>query len=216
MVMVQISGANVSRCISSTPRHTVRLPRQRPTIPTVDSMIDITNLETSSSRTIIVRRSLSRLTLTTMTRTLATVGSTHGPGSRKRLSWQANGPFQCKSDVLDLRKWSVLRESCEVQEVSKPCCDILDSAGNLVRSQLDNTYFALDSAFPRRLTRATMKSSRVESCVSFLIQDFTRRGLTNQRDKVNAIQGLEIGLKTALCCEVRFGIFQIFLHRNLS
>lgn len=64
--------------------------------------------------------------------------------------------------------------------------------------------------------RAGYHFARVESCVSYFIQDFARRGLTNQCDKKVAIQGLEETLTAALCCETRFGIFQMFLNRNLS
>jgi hypothetical protein len=66
-----------------------------------------------------------------------------------------------------------------------------------------------------RLIRAGNDITRVESCVSYFIQDFTRRGLTNQCDKKTAVQGLEESLTAALCCETRFSIFQVFLHRNL-
>lgn len=67
-----------------------------------------------------------------------------------------------------------------------------------------------------RLMRAGLDLDRLESCVSHFVQDFTRRGLTNQCDRKTAIQGLEESLTAALCCETRFGIFQVFLHRNLS
>ncbi|UPX11427.1 uncharacterized protein EKO05_0002033 [Ascochyta rabiei] len=83
-----------------------------------------------------------------------------------------------------------------------------------LKSPPNNIYFTLDPAFPTRVRR-TNAHDRVENCIRFLVEDYTRRALTFWKDRTAAIYGLERSVAEGLRCEGRYGIFEPCLHRNL-
>ena len=60
-----------------------------------------------------------------------------------------------------------------------------------------------------------MFRGRTVNCISYLVQEYSKRRMTYAKDRVTAVAGLEERLAEALTCDSRFGIFQRFLHRNL-
>ncbi|KAL5371410.1 hypothetical protein DPSP01_014282, partial [Paraphaeosphaeria sporulosa] len=76
------------------------------------------------------------------------------------------------------------------------------------------SYFLLDPRFPDRL----MKSGKIrtEEFIHFLFENYSKRGLTDLRDRRVAAFGLEARIARALPCKKHsYGIFQEHLHRNL-
>jgi hypothetical protein len=51
--------------------------------------------------------------------------------------------------------------------------------------------------------------------IHFLLQNYSKRGLTKDTDRCAAVSGLEIRIARALGCSSRHGIFEKHLHRNL-
>lgn len=92
-----------------------------------------------------------------------------------------------------------------------------------VRSSANtDRYFTLDSNFPKRMLNSGRK--RTLNCISYLVQEYSKRDLTEPTDRRVAISALEDRIKGALNersgrashhHSSRYGIFQDFLHRNL-
>jgi hypothetical protein len=80
-------------------------------------------------------------------------------------------------------------------------------------SPLRKRHFLLDSKFPDRLLQAGYQ--RTIDFIHFLFENYSKRGITEETDRVFAIFGLEARIATTLKCERRFGNFEDFLHRNL-
>lgn len=78
----------------------------------------------------------------------------------------------------------------------------------------ENTYFTLDPLFQTRLIH-TDADERPWNCISFLIEGHSRRALTFERDRMAAVYDLEEWFREAICCESRFGVLQMYIHRNL-
>ncbi|KAF1347253.1 HET-domain-containing protein [Lizonia empirigonia] len=83
-------------------------------------------------------------------------------------------------------------------------------------------YFTLDSNFPKRMLISGRK--RTLNCISYLVQEYSKRDLTVPTDRRVAISALEDRIKDALNKRYgrasnyrssRYGIFRDFLHRNL-
>ncbi|KFY21190.1 hypothetical protein V491_03089 [Pseudogymnoascus sp. VKM F-3775] len=73
--------------------------------------------------------------------------------------------------------------------------------------------FRLDPEFPRLL-----QDSGVATTLYFiqsLLQDYSSRCLSRDEDRAVAIHGLEGRITLALDCKCRYGIFDLFRHRNL-
>ncbi|KAF3039730.1 hypothetical protein E8E12_005904 [Didymella heteroderae] len=129
--------------------------------------------------------------------------------------------------TLNTRAWVVQEAVLARRKVHFTSCQMYWTCGkgiyceNLIRlkrhvtSPPENTYFTLDPLFPTRLIR-TDAEERPWNCISFLIEGYSRRALTFERDRMAAIHGLEECIAEAICCESRFGIFQRYIHRNLS
>jgi hypothetical protein len=49
----------------------------------------------------------------------------------------------------------------------------------------------------------------------FLLEDYSKRGLTKKTDKCVAISGLETRIAGALQCQSKYGVFERYLHRNI-
>jgi hypothetical protein len=89
-------------------------------------------------------------------------------------------------------------------------------------SRYTDRYFTLDSNFPKRMLDSGHE--RTLNCISYLIQEYSKRDLTVPTDRLVAISALEDRIKGALNKQAghasdpqssRYGIFQDFLHRNL-
>ncbi|KAF2026908.1 HET-domain-containing protein, partial [Setomelanomma holmii] len=87
---------------------------------------------------------------------------------------------------------------------------------NFVRlhSSFTDKHFTLDPYFPKRLL--TSGPTRTLNCISYLIQEYSKRSLTVLTDRRVAMSALEDRIRGALADRSsRYGIFQQFLHRNL-
>ncbi|KAF3028317.1 hypothetical protein E8E11_000098, partial [Didymella keratinophila] len=107
-----------------------------------------------------------------------------------------------------------------------------------LKSSYTDKFFTLDPNFPKRLLDSGQE--RTLNCISYLIQEYSKRNLTVPSDRRVAISALEDRIKGALksrfkdplrdrveralrdCIKgtlndrsSRYGIFQKFLHRNL-
>lgn len=89
-------------------------------------------------------------------------------------------------------------------------------------SPYTDRYFTLDSNFPERMLKSGRKSTL--NCISYLIQEYSKRDLSFPTDRRVAISALEDRMNGALNKHFghssdpqnsRYGIFQEFLHRNL-
>ncbi|KAH9222010.1 hypothetical protein DL95DRAFT_381310, partial [Leptodontidium sp. 2 PMI_412] len=83
----------------------------------------------------------------------------------------------------------------------------------MMKSSGRRNFFTLDPKFPNRLKFG--KGSRIIEFLHFLIEDYTRRGLSVNTDRAIAISGLLNFIAKALDSVVKFGIFGDYLHRNL-
>lgn len=92
----------------------------------------------------------------------------------------------------------------------------------MLESQYTDKYFTLDSNFPKRLLDSGRE--RTLNCISYLVQEYSKRDLTEPTDRCVAISALEDRIKDALNERYgrasnyrsgRYGIFRDFLHRNL-
>jgi hypothetical protein len=73
--------------------------------------------------------------------------------------------------------------------------------------------FKLDPNFPGLLFR-----SRFEDTLSFLedlLKDYSKRALSKRTDRAIALSGLAARIGKALDCEEKYGIFGLYLYRNL-
>ncbi|KAH6625898.1 heterokaryon incompatibility protein-domain-containing protein [Boeremia exigua] len=77
-----------------------------------------------------------------------------------------------------------------------------------------NRHFMLDPEFPARLLGAFDRDAML-NCIFYLIEEYSKRDITFQRDRPIAISGLEERIAEALDCESRFCVFERYLHRNL-
>lgn len=89
-------------------------------------------------------------------------------------------------------------------------------------SRYTDRYFTLDSNFPKRLLDSGQE--RTLNCISYLVQEYSKRDLTEPTDRCVAISALEDCIKGALnerygrasnYQSSRYGIFRDLLHRNL-
>ena len=71
----------------------------------------------------------------------------------------------------------------------------------------------LDPNFPNRLLK--LGDRRTIEFIQFLSKDYSKRDLTVETDRYIAISGIEARIARAKRCESRYGIFQLYLHRNL-
>lgn len=74
-------------------------------------------------------------------------------------------------------------------------------------------YFSLDPSFPQRLMQAG--AERTIDFIETLFKDYSKRGLTNNTDRVIAISGLQTRIARSLHCRESYGVFDRLLHRNL-
>ncbi|RFU29281.1 hypothetical protein B7463_g7054, partial [Scytalidium lignicola] len=74
-------------------------------------------------------------------------------------------------------------------------------------------HFMLDPKFPSLLFNSGYDTTR-GVLQSFLV-DYSKRGLSKPTDRVVALSGLAARIAKALRCEERYGIFNLYLHRNL-
>jgi len=81
-----------------------------------------------------------------------------------------------------------------------------------LKSRLRDRYFILDPNFPTRLLKSGKR--RTLQCISFLLEEYSKRDLTVPSDRCVAISGLVDSVAGALGGH-RYGIFQKYLHRNL-
>jgi hypothetical protein len=73
--------------------------------------------------------------------------------------------------------------------------------------------FKLDPNFPSLLFK-----SGLEDTLSFLedlLKDYSNRALSERTDRAIALSGLAARIGKALDCEEKYGIFELYLHRNL-
>lgn len=94
---------------------------------------------------------------------------------------------------------------------SKLICANLDIL--LLSSHGKKKHFKLDPKFPDRLVDWGF-SSTMYFLQSFLV-DYSNRGLSKKTDRVVALSGLAPRIARALGCCESFGIFGLYLHRNL-
>ena len=71
----------------------------------------------------------------------------------------------------------------------------------------------LDPNFPDRLLKSGNR--RTIEFIHFIFEDYSKRHLTEETDRCVAISGLEARIAHARGCECRYGIFELYLHRNL-
>lgn len=83
----------------------------------------------------------------------------------------------------------------------------------LKTSEGQKKSFRLDSEFPRLLRRSGVGYTL--HFIQYLLEDYSKRGISMPEDRAVAIAGLESRITTALSCESRCGIFGTYLHRNL-
>ncbi|KAF2726699.1 HET-domain-containing protein [Polyplosphaeria fusca] len=86
---------------------------------------------------------------------------------------------------------------------------------NLVKleSRPQGRFFTLDPVFPSHLLRAG--EERTLKFISFLIQNYSERSLTVPSDRSIAVAGLLDRVAGTLKCRCRYGVFELYLHRNL-
>jgi hypothetical protein len=94
---------------------------------------------------------------------------------------------------------------------SKLICANLDIL--LLSSDGKKKHFKLDPKFPDLLLNSGF-SSTMYFLQSFLV-DYSNRGLSKETDRVVALSGLAARIARALGCHQSFGIFELYLHRNL-
>ena len=82
-----------------------------------------------------------------------------------------------------------------------------------MRSSPRKSYFLLDPSFPDRLLQSGR--SRTVEFIHFLFEDYSRRDLTELKDRRIAASGLEARIAGTLHCKSKYGIFKTHLHRNL-
>ena len=75
-------------------------------------------------------------------------------------------------------------------------------------------YFTLDSTFPERLDYRSNTIITVE-LIHALFENYSKRHLTKATDRAIAISGLHDRIEGALKCQSRYGIFELYLHKNL-
>jgi hypothetical protein len=73
--------------------------------------------------------------------------------------------------------------------------------------------FVSDPHFPDRLLQRG--SLNAWEFIRDLLEDYTKRDLTEKRDRRFAISGLEERIASVLGCDSKYGIFQQYIHRNL-
>jgi hypothetical protein len=83
----------------------------------------------------------------------------------------------------------------------------------LLSSDGKKKHFKLDPKFPNLLFDSGY-SSTMYFLQSFLV-DYSNRGLSKKTDRVVALSGLAARIARALGCSESFGIFELYLHRNL-
>jgi hypothetical protein len=71
----------------------------------------------------------------------------------------------------------------------------------------------LDPNFPNRLLRSG--HYRTIEFIHFLFEEYSKRGLTKETDRLVAISGLEARIAGTRGCQSRYGVLQRYLHRNL-
>jgi hypothetical protein len=78
-------------------------------------------------------------------------------------------------------------------------------------------YIMMDPEFPSRIFAGEpiYPIRAFEHCVIFVIEEYTKRGLSYETDRPKAIEGLEQRIAAAFRCESRFGIIESHLHYNL-
>ncbi|KAF2628817.1 HET-domain-containing protein [Macroventuria anomochaeta] len=82
-----------------------------------------------------------------------------------------------------------------------------------LKSSIRKKYFMLDPNFPDRLLASG--NQRAIEFISFLSEEYSKRGLTKKTDRSVAISGLGARIARARKCETKYGVFQPYLHRNL-
>lgn len=74
-------------------------------------------------------------------------------------------------------------------------------------------HFKLDPNFPNLLL-----SSGFQATLTFLehlLKDYSKRAISEPTDRARALSGLAARIAKSLDCEERYGIFGLYLHRNL-
>jgi hypothetical protein len=89
----------------------------------------------------------------------------------------------------------------------------LPNLGILLLSSFRKKYFMLDPDFPARLLKSG--DQRTTEFIQFLSEQYSKRGLTEKTDRCVAISGLEDRIARARKCQTRYGVFHLYLHRNL-
>jgi hypothetical protein len=73
--------------------------------------------------------------------------------------------------------------------------------------------FKLDPNFPSLLYMSGFRDTL--SFLENLLKDYSKRSLSKRTDRAIALSGLAARIAEALDCEERYGIFGLYLHRNL-
>ncbi|KAH6667670.1 heterokaryon incompatibility protein-domain-containing protein [Halenospora varia] len=89
------------------------------------------------------------------------------------------------------------------------CCENL----NRLKSPEWKHYFLLDPIFPKRLHEAGPE--RTVDFINSLLENYSKRILTEPTDRLIAISGLQTRIARTLGCQERYGILERFLCRNL-
>jgi hypothetical protein len=83
----------------------------------------------------------------------------------------------------------------------------------LLSSKGSKKHFKLDPKFPRLL----FLSGFIDTMyfLQSLLEDYSKRGLSEPTDRAVALSGLGTRISTALDCKEIYGVFGLYLHRNL-
>jgi hypothetical protein len=74
-------------------------------------------------------------------------------------------------------------------------------------------HFKLDPSFPTLLHESGFKATL--SFLEDLLKDYSARGLSKRTDRAIALSGLAARIARAVGREEKYGIFDLYLHRNL-
>jgi len=128
--------------------------------------------------------------------------------ARRTIHFSANQTyFECGKGVYCENLTRLIRYSSTTPEIEKLLTKMFPFSSHR------NRYFMLDPNFPDRLFQSG--KGRTINCISFLFEEYSKRRLTVPTDRSVAISGLEDRIAGVLKCQSRYGIFQMYLHRNL-